>query len=442
MNPATLTGRREWLARALSWVAGASAAGAVEKSNMRVLSARPEALEMPLDGFRDWITPVERFFVRSHHYTPRVDLSEWRLTVSGHVTTPLTLTMEDLRAMPAVELVAVLECAGNGRGFYEPSMPGLQWTLGAVGNGRWRGVRLRDVLKRAGLRSEARHILFDGADVPVGKQPEFQRTVPVSKAWDENTLLAYDMNGAPLDASHGFPLRVVVPGWAGDSWVKWVTRIEVLDREFDGFFMKTAYRHPGRGVEPGSAVKPEQMHPVEELQIKSVIAELGPTVRGVAYSGETPVARVEVSADHGRSWRPARLTSPKTRYGWVTWEYAWQPPAGYYTLMARAFDAKGRTQPFVPEWNPSGYQWNVVHRVAGNESMKPALASPELAEPPGFRATCLVCHGESPISQQRLSRAQWDAEVAKMERWGAVVKPDQRSALVDYLAARFGYRPR
>jgi hypothetical protein len=194
-------------------------------------------------------------------------------------------------------------------------------------------------------------------------------------------------------------------------------------------------------VEPGTAVKPEEMRPVEEIQIKSVIAETGPAVRGVAYSGETPVARVEVSLDQGRTWRVAKITSPKTPFGWVSWEYEWQPPSGYYTVMARAFDAKGRTQPFAPEWNPSGYQWNVVHRVAGNDQAKP-LAAAEMPEPAGFRGTCLTCHGEQPITQQRLSRMQWEAEVAKMERWGAAVNAEQRSAIIDYLAGRFGYRPR
>ncbi len=436
-----LSNRRQWFSRAAALAASAIVAHGAEKKGMRILSARPEDLEMPMEGFRDWITPVEHFFVRSHHYTPTVDAAAWRLTVAGKVTSPLTLTLEELKAMPALELVAVLECAGNGRGLYEPSMPGLQWQHGGVGNGRWRGVRLRDVLKRAGVQPEGKHVLFDGADVPVGKQPEFQRTIPLSKALADQTLLAYEMNGAPLDPSHGFPLRVVVPGWAGDSWVKWVTRVEVLDREFDGFFMKTAYRHPGRGVEPGVPVKPEEMRPVEEIQVKSIIAETGPAVRGVAYAGETPVARVEISLDNGRTWKAAKLTSPKTRYGWVSWEYSWQPPSNYYTVMARAFDTQGRTQPYAPEWNPSGYQWNVVHRVAANAQSKPVAAA-EVAEPAGFRNTCLVCHGEQPISQQRLSRAQWDAEVAKMERWGAAVKPELRSAIVDYLASRFGYRPR
>src|SRR5688500_19019920 len=237
------------------------------KRDMLIRSARPQDLETSLAGFSDYITPIDRFFVRTHVYTPRIDINEWRLTVVGDVGTPLTLTMDDLRRLPSAELVSVLEYAGNGRGFYEPSIPGLQWTNGAVGNGRWRGVRLADVLKRAGVKSSAREILFNGADVPIGTMPDFQRSLPVMKALDPRTLLAYDMNGEALPVDHGFPLRVVAPGWAGDSWIKWVTSISALATEHDGFWMARAYRHPGKPVQPGTAVPPEQMQPVTSLRV-------------------------------------------------------------------------------------------------------------------------------------------------------------------------------
>src|SRR6185503_4326921 len=214
------------------------------KRDMIVRSARPLDLEMPIEGFSDYITPIDRFFVRSHVYTPRVEIGPWRLTVDGEVANALTLTMDDLRRMPSVELVSVLECAGNGRGFYEPSMPGLQWGHGAVGNGRWRGVRLADVLKRAGLKASPREVLFNGADTPLGTMPDFQRSIPIAKALHPATLLACEMNGETLPVDHGFRLRVGVPGWAGDSWVKWVTSRTVLSRGHEGFWMARAYRHP------------------------------------------------------------------------------------------------------------------------------------------------------------------------------------------------------
>src|SRR5687768_3555621 len=237
------------------------------KRNMLVRSARPEDLEMPLSGFSEYITPIEHFFVRTHVYAPRMNLNEWRLKIEGEVTTPLTMTMDDLKRLPAVELVGVVECAGNGRGFYEPSMPGLQWADGGVGNGRWRGVRLADVLKRAGVKESAREILFNGADVPIGTMPDFQRSIPIRKALDAHTLLAYEMNGETLPVLHGFPLRVVAPGWAGNSWIKWLTSISVLDKEDEGFWMKRAYRHPGRPVAPGAVVPLEQTQPVTSLRV-------------------------------------------------------------------------------------------------------------------------------------------------------------------------------
>jgi DMSO/TMAO reductase YedYZ molybdopterin-dependent catalytic subunit len=432
------------------------------KRDMLIRSGRPEDLEMSLAGFSDYITPVDRFFVRSHVYTPRIDITGWRLSVDGAVTSRLTLTMDDLRRLPAVELVSVLECAGNGRGFYEPSVPGLQWTHGAVGNGRWRGVRLADVLKQAGMKPDAREILFNGADVPIGAMPDFQRSIPVMKALDPRTLLAYDMNGEALPVEHGFPLRVVVPGWAGDSWIKWVTSVSVLDKEDDGFWMARAYRHPGRPVRPGTAVPPEQMQPVTSLRVKSVItAPLDGsqvvngrpvTVRGAAWSGDAgPVSVVEISTDGGRSWSSARMRrDQRTEFGWRLWEYSWTPSReAYHTILARARDAAGNTQPFDQEWNPSGYGWNVIPRVGVNvvgalvaDAPAAQSAAPAAAPPAAFANACTACHQDDVIRQQRLTRAQWDAEINKMVGWGARVADQDRSTLLDYLVGAFGPRPR
>jgi sulfite oxidase len=433
------------------------------KQNMIVRSTRPEDFEMPLDGFSDWITPIDRFYVRSHHYTPAVSLDTWKLTVDGEVDKPVTLTMADLKKLPRVEMVAVMECAGNGRSLYEPPVPGAQWVYGSVGNGRWAGVRMADVLAKAGVKASAQHILMDGADVPVGIMPEFKRTIPVKKALHRDTLLAYEMNGEALPASHGFPLRVIVPGWAGDSWVKWLTGLTVLDKEFDGFWMKTAYRHPGNPVVPGSAVDPAKMHSVESISIKSVIAgpldqmkvAPGPVrIHGTAWSNETPVASVEVSVDRGRTWQKAKLNSEQARYGWRLFEYTWTPrEPGYYVVMARAFDTAGKTQPMVQEWNPSGYLFNAVQKVAVEvttdpiSAAEPAGAQPgstpkEFEAPNGFKSSCLPCHQEDIIMQQRLTRVQWEREVDKMVRWGAKVDSADRGPIVDYLLRLYGPRPR
>jgi len=419
------------------------------KRDMLVRSVRPEDLEMPLSGFSDYITPVEHFFVRTHVYVPTVSIGEWRLNIDGSVATPLTLTMDVLKKLPAAELVSVLECAGNGRSFYQPPVPGMQWGRGAVGNARWRGVRLADVLKRAGLKSSAREILFDGADVPIGTMPDFQRSLPLEKALDPNTLLAYEMNGDALPVKHGFPLRVVAPGWAGDSWTKWLTSIRVLDQESDSFWMKSAYRHPGKPVAPGVPVPADRMQPVTSLRVKSVIAspldggQLDPgrstIIRGVAWGGD-PVASVEVSVDGGRSWKSASLSSnQRTRFGWRQWEFAWTlPAAAYYTILARARDASGNTQPLDQEWNPSGYLWNVIPRVhvsVGDSVPAPSVTSQNTSQtpPPAAFSNCVVCHNDDVIRQQRLTRAQWTAEINKMTGWGARIDDAGRSALLDYL---------
>ena len=426
-----------------------------DKRDIIVRSARPEDLEMPLEGFADYITPVEHFFVRSHHYEPKVDIATWKLTVDGQVATPLSLSIDDLRKMPKVELVSVLECAGNGRAFYAPTVPGLQWKTGSVGNGRWTGVRLADVLKRAGIKAAGTELLMDGADVPIGTMPEFQRTIPVKKALDPNTILAYEMNGQTLPNQHGFPLRLIAPGWASDSWVKWLTRLTVLDHEFEGFFMKTAYRHPGKPVKPGVAVDPADMKPVTSLHVKSILrtpfdgtdVELGKPllIAGAAWSGDNgPVSAVDVSTDGGRTWQAAKLGAERSQFGWRLFSHTFTPAkAQYYNIMSRARTAAGDIQPFTEEWNPSGYQWNVVPSVGVNATANPATAQPPANhpavgdQPNGYKQACLTCHGEDVIQQQRLTRGQWDKEVDKMVRWGSPVKKEDRESILRYLSDHF-----
>ena len=434
------------------------------KRDMIVRSARPLDLEMPIEGFSDYITPIDSFFVRSHVYTPRVDIGQWRLTVDGEVANALTLTMDDLRRMPSVELVSVLECAGNGRAFYEPSMPGLQWGHGAVGNGRWRGVRLADVLKRAGLKPSPKEVLFNGADTPLGTMPDFQRSIPIAKALHPSTLLAYEMNGETLPVEHGFPLRLVVPGWAGDSWVKWVTSMTVLNREHDGFWMARAYRHPGKPVQPGRAVPPEAMQPVTSLRVKSVIAEPRATggvisaeagkpivIRGTAWSGDAgPVTSVDVSVDAGRTWTPATMRrDQRTEFGWRLWEYRLDPAARGLLHHLRPRARRGRQHAAARTGVESvglrlerrtAYRHRrgqVCHRLREHTWGRAAHH-----RSPTFKSTCLACHDEDVIRQQRLTRAQWDDEINKMVGWGAKAPDTDRSALLDYFTARYGPRSR
>jgi DMSO/TMAO reductase YedYZ molybdopterin-dependent catalytic subunit len=430
------------------------------KVGMNVLSRRPEDLEMPLTGFADYITPIEHFFVRTHVYVPTVNINDWRLTVDGDVGTPLNLTMDDLKKLPSSELVCVVECAGNGRSFADPQVPGLQWSNGSVGNGRWRGVRLGDVLKRAGIKDSGKEVVFNGADVPIGNMQDFRRSITVKKALDANTLLAYEMNGVTLPVKHGFPLRVVAPGWASDSWVKWLTNITVMDKEFDGFWMKSAYRKPDHPIAPGSAMPPEKMVPVTSLRVKSVIASpvdgttarLGDTVtlKGVAWSGDKgPITQVDVSIDGGRTWKASELGVDKSQFGWRQWTYSFRPDReNYYNVMARATDSTGDKQPFSQEWNPSGYGWNVVPRIGINVLENPAVSTqgsmvtppPAGAAPSPYKETCLTCHEEDVIRQQHLTKAQWDREITKMTNWGAPVTAENRDSILNYLVQQFSRR--
>lgn len=425
--------RRELLgaAAAAGFVSRARGAADTDASLMIVRSPRPTDLEMPLSGFNDAITPIERFFVRCHTYTPHVELKSWDLKIAGVVNKPVTLTMTDLRKMPRVELVGVTECAGNGRSFYQPHVPGTQWAYGSVGNGRWSGVRLKDVLAKAGVKDPAKHILFSGADEPLGKMEHFRRSITIEKAMDPDTMLAFEMNGQPIPVQHGFPLRLIPPGWAGDSWVKWVTNIEVLDHEFDGFWMKSAYRHPTKPVAPGTAVDASQMVPVTDLNVKSVIATplAGPVaglpvkISGAAWSNASPVTSVDVSVDGGKTWTAATLGKDLGRYSWRLFEYSWTPRAeGEYTVMSRARNTAGAVQPLEQEWNPSGYLWNVAQRVPV-----------QFAYPAGYREACMGCHDDHMMMQQHLTRAQWEKEIDKMARWGAPVKPEQRAGILEYL---------
>ena len=422
---------------------------AASSADLITLSPSPKDLEMPLVDFIDEITPVEHFFVRCHTMIPEVSLSDWKLEIAGLVDRPLSFTLADLKKFPRTELVSVLECAGNGRIFYKPAVAGTQWRFGSVGNARWTGVRLKDVLEKAGVKSGATQLLLEGADKPLAAMPKFQRTIEIAKAMHPDTLLAWEMNGKPLTSDHGFPLRVIAPGWASDSWVKWLTRIELLDHDFDGFWMKTAYRHPAQHIAPGTAIDPKDMVPVTNLNVKSVIAHpagwAAPglvTVQGVAWSNTSPVTKVEVSADDGRTWAAATLTGKPTKYGFRKWTVVWPAAEGEHTLMSRATNEAGQTQPLEPEWNPNGYLYNAAAPMPVTISKsRPAPASvtsePAQPEPDGYKASCFGCHDDHMMRQQHITRAQWDREVAKMTGWGAQVKPEQRDGLLDYLAARY-----
>jgi DMSO/TMAO reductase YedYZ molybdopterin-dependent catalytic subunit len=346
------------------------------KERLIVRSIRPEDLETPVSLLNAWITPNDLFYVRHHLYAPTVDVNEWKLTVGGEVQNPITLTLDELKRAPKHAVTVTLECAGNGRAFFDPPVAGIQWEKGAVGTARFAGARLADVLNKAGVKPTGQYVAMNGADKPLGKMPDFVRNVPIKKALDADTILAYEMNGEALPILHGFPLRAVVSGWEGAYSVKWLTDIQVIEKEYDGFFVKTAYRFPNRPIAPGEAVAPQDMIPLTGLVVKSFInspldgATVAPgkiRMSGFAWAGESNISKVDVSMDNGSSWFPAKLGKERERYAWQSFEYEFDiARPGSYLLMSRATDDKGNVQPIAPWWNPSGYLWNVIDKVRIN----------------------------------------------------------------------------
>ncbi|HEY1657859.1 MAG TPA: molybdopterin-dependent oxidoreductase [Candidatus Sulfotelmatobacter sp.] len=331
-------------------------------------------LESPVEYFNTWLTPVPHFFVRNHMHEPsEIDAATWQLSIGGKVDKPLTLDLAALAKMETHSVVNTVECAGNGRGLFRPQAAGIQWGKGAVGTARFSGPRLRDVLQRAGIKPTGKHVMSRGNDDIPGKVPPFIRSIPIEKALDADTLIATHMNGAPLTKHHGFPARVLVPGWVGSASCKWLAEIKVLDAEFVGNFMNPGYRLPNQPVKPGEAVKPEDTHPVTALGVKSVISGPGDgttvktgrvSVHGAAWAGEANIVKVDISIDGGGNWIPAKLGHEQSHYAWRMWSYEWKAvKPGNYTLQSRATDSQGRTQPATPVWNPSGYLYNAVDEV-------------------------------------------------------------------------------
>jgi len=316
------------------------------------------------------VMPSARFYVRNHFETPRLDPASWRLEVSGLVEHPLRLDLRDLRNMHSHALVATLECAGNGRSAFDPPVDGEQWRLGAVSTAEWAGVPLTEVLDRAGLKPEAREVVFRGADRGSGGEAadrgRFERSLSVADARHSESLLAYAMNGEPLPLEHGYPLRLIVPGWYAVASVKWLTGIEVIGTPFTGFFQTERYVYEPQRDETTAR------EPVRLQKVRSIIIEpsgdhdvpVGDLViRGVAWSGAAPIDKVEVSIGDG-PWQMARLIGERRRHSWQWWELPTRIGSpGQTALRARATDLAGRTQPERPDWNRLGYGGNAIQVV-------------------------------------------------------------------------------
>jgi DMSO/TMAO reductase YedYZ molybdopterin-dependent catalytic subunit len=341
------------------------------------LSYRPPNYETPMEYFREAITPNDAFFVRYHlAVIPEIDVKTWKISVGGDgANSQVDLTLQDLKAMPASEVVAVNQCSGNRRGLFRPHVPGVEWGYGAMGCARWKGVRLKDVLDKVGLKKEAVEVVLDGADGPVvDKTPDFIKSIPVWKAMEESTLIAYEMNGEALPHFNGYPARLVVPGWTGTYWMKHLTSIKAQLKPEATLWMSGAYRIPlgkfplvARFTSQDTAANT----PITEMMVNSLMTshsdgaevKAGSMLGGIAWDGGYGIRSVEISSDGGKTWVAATLGSDLGRYAFRSWSFPLQVK-GKQTLMARASNAIGATQTAELIANPAGYHHNLMHSLS------------------------------------------------------------------------------
>ena len=363
-------------------VPGETAAGQLvrypQKTDLILLTDRPPQLETPLRYFRTDLTPNDAFFVRWHlsGIPTSIDLQTFRLEVGGHVKKPLSLSLNDLQSkFEPVSLVALSQCAGNFRSLFEPRVPGGQWASGAMGNARWKGARLKDVLDAAGVLPGTVQVGLRGLDVPaLEKTPPFEKSLQIDHARDGDVIIAYEMNGEPLPMLNGFPIRLVVPGWYATYWVKALSSIKVLDQPLKTFWMDKAYRIPDN---PDANEEPQHLSavtvPINRMSLHSIFVQPEPgeqlragqryELAGLANDGGDGIRRVEVSQDSGQTWSDATLGADLGKYSWRRWQTWWTPPAkGSYRLMVRATNAAGEAQR-TAQWNRSGYQRDVIEHL-------------------------------------------------------------------------------
>jgi sulfite dehydrogenase len=344
------------------------------------LTYRPPNYETPIDYFRQTITPNDAFFVRYHNADiPEVKVESWRLSVGGEaVERPQSWTLDELRQrFEPVELVAVCQCSGNRRGLADPHVAGVEWGYGAMGNARWTGVRLKDLLAAAGLKPEAVEVAFDGADRGAAPGvPDFVKSLPAWRALDDSTLVAYRMNGEPLPRWNGFPARLVVPGWTGTYWVKHLTTVEARTRPLANFWMRPAYRLPRRMfplIERFTTQEDDRTTPITEMVVNSLITSHRPgdrlaagrpaEVTGIAWDGGYGIDAVAVSTDGGRTWRAAGLDEDLGRFSFRSFRFPFTPEPGPVIVMAEASNLAGQGQVPRALWNGAGYHHNVVQTL-------------------------------------------------------------------------------
>ncbi len=327
---------------------------------------------MPLEAMRYPVTPAGMHYLLIHYDIPEINVGQWRLRVGGRVAKPLSLGLDDIKRRPAQTLAVTMECAGNGRGHFTPRRISQPWLGEAIGTAEWTGTPLRGVLDEAGLNPEAMEVVFTGLDrgVEGGEVQSYQRSLSLAEASRPEVLLAYAMNGEPLPPQHGYPLRLVVPGWYGMTSVKWIDQIEAVDQPFQGFQMSRAYRYAQSADGVGPAVNLVRVRAlmlppgIPDFMTRTRVVPAGRvTLTGVAWAGRRSVTRVEVSADAGQTWADAEVGQALSPFAWADWSFQWDAQPGQTTLCVRATDSEGNTQPPEPVWNYGGYGNNAVQRV-------------------------------------------------------------------------------
>jgi DMSO/TMAO reductase YedYZ molybdopterin-dependent catalytic subunit len=351
-----------------------------QKGALILQRTRPPLLETPFEVFDQSVfTPNDLFYVRWHWagIPNEINVDSFRLTVRGQVDRTLSLSLGEILALPQAELVAINQCSGNSRGYFDPRVPGGQWSHGAMGNARWTGVRLRDVLDRAGVKAGAAQVRFSGLDEAIlPEAPKFMKSLAIDHARDGEVMIAYAMNGEQFSLVNGFPLRLIVPGWYSTYWVKMLNDVEVLDQPDTNYWTKTAYTIPDT---PHASMRPGQTGvtfvPINRMVPRSFITNIKPgdtlragapaVARGIAFGGDSGVSRVDFSSDGGKNWQQAQLGTDQGKYSFRQWEMSFTPSdRGNKVLIVRCTSGSGETQPDTPNWNPSGFMRNVIEQTA------------------------------------------------------------------------------
>jgi sulfite oxidase len=342
------------------------------KPNLKTLSLIPENQETPIHFLRTWIT-LEKYFYRRNHFSyPRLTSQAFSLPVAGEVDRNLIFSYDYLRSMNSRAITMTLECSGNRRSYFDPKTYGEQWEDGAISQGVWRGVPLKDLLVAAGLKNSAKEVVFVGYDY--GKREDMEgtfnyaRSLPLDKATDSDTIVAYELNGKPIPFEQGFPLRLVVPGWYGMASVKWLKQVTVINHDFKGPYQDVDYvyyphKDSDEGKRPVTTIKTDSI--IQQPLNYSILDTGTHKIQGVAWTGTGTITEVELSFNKGHSWLRAELEQDfRNTYSWTFWSYKWDvQDSGEYNIMCRARDSTGYVQPAEAEWNRKGYGYNAIYTI-------------------------------------------------------------------------------